>query len=95
MHNTRKKELSPFLTSLVHQKHAGTYIMVTSRPEYDIQRSFENTDHIAVDISAGLIKDDIVKYVRHTLDNDDDLRHWDSTMRSRIERSLTDRAHNM
>lgn len=94
-HDIRKTELFPFLISLIYSEHSGLHIMVTSRMEYNIQRFFEQTDHVALDISAGLIKDDIAKHIIHTLDEDDDLKQWDKATRSRIEQSLINRADNM
>lgn len=93
--DVRKTELVPFLGSLMSKKCPGLHLMVTSRPEYDIQSSMGNIDPVCIDLSTGLVNDDIRTYIRRFLEQDADLNPWDSKILKNIEHSLVSRANGM
>lgn len=92
--DVRKTELVPFLESLMRKKCPGLHLMVTSRPESDIQLSMGNIGPICIDLSTGLVNDDIRMHIRHILE-DTDLKLWDTKILETIELSLVSRANGM
>ncbi|EIM86386.1 uncharacterized protein STEHIDRAFT_110908 [Stereum hirsutum FP-91666 SS1] len=91
----RKTELLPFLDLLIRKKCPSLHLMVTSRPESDIQLSMESLDPSLVDLSTGLVEDDIKMCIRRFLDQDMDFKLWDAEFLDSIELSLTERANGM
>lgn len=93
--DVRKTELLPFLDLLIRKKCPSLHLMVTSRPESDIQCSMESLDPVRVDLSNGLVGADIRTHICHILEHDTDLKLWDTGIRKTIELSLTKRANGM
>lgn len=94
-YDPQRKAILPFIRSLVREEYSGLHFMVTSRKERDIQAFFESIDHVPIDISTGLIEDDISMYIRDVLEQDPELKQWGTRVHNKIEYSLTERANGM
>jgi hypothetical protein len=93
------KGLLSWIRELLNSKQRNVHLLVTSRPEQDIESEIMGFAHIddVVHIQSSLITDDIRAYVRTVVREDDRLKRWRSRpdVQSEIETRLMEKADGM
>ena len=96
--NERKKLLE--LLEVIHErKHPKLHILVTSRPELDIEKSLKamTSDEARICIQSTLVQKDVLTYIQDRLETDEALERFkfQPEIREEITRALMDKADGM
>ena len=78
---------------LQKNKNLGLHIIITSRPEKEINDKFKN--YPCVDLVEESEGCDIVAYINDQLDQDSDLQEWDLETKEEIKSTLMNQADGM
>ena len=85
-----------FITSVCAWGLDSVHLLVTSRPEPDIQqRLFSGVAVKAVDLEATIVNQDILRYIRTRLDREEQFGRWRDAGKKLIEEKLTEGAHGV
>jgi hypothetical protein len=92
--------LLAWIQSLLHLEQRNVHLLVTSRPEHDIElalRKLAQSDEDIVPIQSNLIKDDIRSYVHTRVNTGDGLKRWRSRpdVLDEVQRVLMENAQGM
>ena len=92
---TEREKVLNWAKSFILQKNKnlGLHLIITSRPEKEIDDKFEAYPH--VDLVEESEACDIVAYLNHKLDTDPDLQEWDLETREEIKSTLMRQADGM
>ena len=71
----------------------GLHLIVTSRPEHDIEDKLKSYDHLDLVKESG--NHGLVAYLDYQLQNDSDLRKWNSDMQDQMKLTLMEQADGM
>ncbi|KAL9084482.1 MAG: hypothetical protein Q9165_008055 [Trypethelium subeluteriae] len=91
--------LLPWIRSLIKARLDHVHLLVTSRPEHDIEKAFQylaSTDSI-IHLESKLVSDDISTYVHARVRDHDGLERWRGRpdIQDEIEKELRERANGM
>ncbi|KDR72038.1 hypothetical protein GALMADRAFT_74448 [Galerina marginata CBS 339.88] len=78
------------LVSDTHRRAENLHIMVTSRPERDIEQVFRTFDPYSIDISEATANEDVFKYLDRQMEFK--FKKYDEITRKKIESGLRERA---
>jgi hypothetical protein len=102
--STRKglssKGLLLWIQSLLEQKQGNARLLVTSRPEHDIElilRSLAQSEEDIVPLQSNVVDDDIRSYVHTRVREGNGLKRWQSQpdVLNEIETQLMEKANGM
>jgi hypothetical protein len=90
-----RKKVLDFVRDLVGRNYTSLYICITSRPEQDIQVTFNSLTPISRRVSlheeSGQ-KEDINNYVRSFVHSNEAMRRWKAEHKELVIKTLTERA---
>ncbi|OAL53543.1 HET-domain-containing protein [Pyrenochaeta sp. DS3sAY3a] len=96
---TQRQELMDVLETVAEWQLDNMHLLMTSRKERDIERSFENylDEEDTICLLSNVVDEDIQRYVQQRLSADRDLAKWnkDSAVRQEIESALMSGARGM
>lgn len=84
-----RKEILTFLAELSDWALPQVHVLVTSRPEPDIQKSLASLKRLKSICIQTRQQDDIEKYVKSVLTTDSDLAKWSVEVKGEIQDTLT------
>ncbi|KIJ94775.1 hypothetical protein K443DRAFT_640771, partial [Laccaria amethystina LaAM-08-1] len=79
--------------TLENDKNLGLHLIVTSRPEQEIEDKFRSSHYL--DLVEESESDDLVAYLDYQLQNDSDLKKWNSDTQKEIRLKLLEQADGM
>jgi hypothetical protein len=99
-HTRKGQGLLLWIRSLLHLEQRNVHLLVTSRPEHDIESvlsSLAQSPEDIVPIQSDLIDDDIRHYIRARVREGNGLKRWQSHLEvlEEIESHLMEKAHGM
>ena len=90
----REKVLNWIQTfTLEKDKNLGLHMIATSRPEQEIEDKFKSSHYL--DLLKEFENHDLVAYLDYQLQNDSELRKWNSETREQIKSKLMEQADGM
>ncbi len=94
-----REKLLRLLKRINEQKHPKLHILVTSRPELEIEKSLKamTNDEARICIQSKLIQEDILTYIQDRLESDDSLERFklQPKIQQEIREALTEKADGM
>ena len=92
---TEREKLLSWIQTVILEKdiNLGLHLIVTSRPEQDIEDKFESYHYIDLVEESG--NHDLVAYLDYQLQNDSDLQRWKSDTQELIKSTLMKQADGM
>ena len=87
--------LLDFVHEVMEWKLGKLHLLITSRPQWEIESSFLSTAAISVSISSASVDADIRVYVRERLLGDKSMKRWNSTIQEEIETTIMEGAEGM
>ncbi|KAL9097530.1 MAG: hypothetical protein Q9165_000426 [Trypethelium subeluteriae] len=91
--------LLPWIRDLIGAKLDHVHVLVTSRPEHDIERTFQDLASIddIIRLNSNLVSNDIYTYIHARVRDHDGLERWRGRpdVQDEIEKELTKRAKGM
>ena len=94
-----RNKLLRLLKRLHEQKHPKLHILVTSRPELDIEKSLKamTSDEARINIQSKLVRKDILTYIQDRLENDGSLERFKlrPEVYEEIKKALMNKADGM
>lgn len=95
----QRDKLLRLLNRIHEQKHPKLHILVTSRPELDIEKSLKaiTSDEARICIQSTLVRKDILTYIQDRLETDESLERFKVQLeiREEITRALMEKADGM
>ena len=90
-----REKILNWIQTFILQKdiNLGLHLIVTSRPEQEIENKFKSYSFLDLVEKSG--NQDIVAYVDYQLQNDSDLQKWDSETQEQIKLRLMGQADGM
>ncbi|KAI0249056.1 hypothetical protein BJV78DRAFT_1284306 [Lactifluus subvellereus] len=93
-----REKVLDFLKNLIGSKHSNLYMCITSRPEQDIQTTLSPFSSGSRRVSLheeGGQREDIMKYVRSFVYDDEAMRRWRAEDKELVINTLSERADGM
>lgn len=90
-----REDFIAFIRELVHPKHEGLRIMITSRREKDIEEQLGSIVNYDINIQSAIVDEDIRIYVRNRLATDSKLKKWPGKVQEDIVAVLMEKADGM
>ena len=92
---TEREKLLSWIQSVILEKNInlGLHLIVTSRPEEEIENKFKSYHYI--DLVEESENHDLVAYLDYQLQNDSDLQKWNSDSQEQIKLTLMKQANGM
>ena len=94
---TEREKLLNWVQTVILQKEKNLqlHLVVTSRPEKEINDGFHLLDDCCIDMVAESGDYDLVAYLDYQLENNPDLRRWDQKTREEVKSKLIEQADGM
>ena len=92
---TEREKILNWVQTFILQKdtNLGLHLMVTSRPEHEIEDKFKSYHYL--DLVEESTNHDLVAYLNYKLQNDSALQKWDSETQEQIKLRLMEQADGM
>ena len=92
---TEREKLLNWIQTVILGKdmNLGLHLIVTSRPEHEIEEKFKSYDYL--DLVKESENHDLVAYLDYQLQNDRDLQKWNSDTHDQIKFTLMEQADGM
>ncbi|KAJ4286967.1 hypothetical protein N0V90_012847 [Kalmusia sp. IMI 367209] len=95
-----REELLEWIGEILSSEHMNVHLVVTSRPEHDIQEELNNVAERRgkiIPIQSDLVEDDICKYIRVHVNEGKGLKRWQSRpdIQDKIRTSLMQKANGI
>ena len=92
---TEREKLLNWIQTFIQEndKNLGLHLIVTSRPEQEIEDKFKSFDYL--DLVKESENHDLVAYLDYQLQNDSDLQKWNSETQEQIKLKLMEQADGM
>lgn len=92
---TDRENFMTFIREVIHLKHEGLRIMITSRREKDIEEEIGSFADHDINIQSAIVNEDIRTYVHGRLDTDTKLKKWPERVKEEIITTLMEKADGM
>jgi len=93
-----RERVLKFVQDLIGSNHSNLFVCITSRPEYDISNTLNpltTPSHRVALHEEGGQRQDIERYVRFFVQNDDAMRRWRAEDKELVINVLSERADGM